>query len=888
LICNHRKYSAKSFFIAILGVVLCACVPTGQSLLPVTFEPPPGEYIGPVEIVMTPAPEYSEIYFTIDGTEPDTSAFRYEGYISIASTTTLKAIAVDFEDNLSVAVSGQYSISGAPASEAGKPLFSPAPGAYSEPVQVTLRSATPGALIYYTVNTSSPTVSSTPYEHPITIDTTTTIKTIAVAQDLEVSDLAVGLFIIEDTDSINTGTALLHTYIAPSYEINDYDLVLDSASLVVDSLNSGDRVVLIPIYNSETPFVTETGAPGTQLEVEIMYSGDPAPTDVKVTALASQTTSTADSNQSITELPDRIEVPNNAELPLSYLRRSGTFQLKDTASPYEVGDIVPFWLENDYSQKDYQAVSTIVKYKGAYCYIVMTDPTASHSGADTYASALGSAFDVDVYERITSLYGHEWGGDPAVPEDLGGIDGDTRIFILLNSFTANPPGGVFRSVNEYLDEDAQIWWGRRSNEKEMFEIFIDTSSIDDNINRISTAAHEFQHLVEYNQRLRLHAHAYETSFINEGLSIVAEDLTGSGPDLYRLREAQTDPILSYIYWDKTPHYSIGQGYSAAYVIMSYMVRRFGTPIIADLMLSSVTGLESFEAVLSANDYHLGYQSLVLDAWSAHYVNDVDGIYSYPPGAPPLYDNDQGIDLRSGNTIHGDTRYVTYQLHGPAVHSYTIFPEAPSPVAFDVELFEYGIDFYEFLSGDNGVFQIAFNKLSPDIAIRILTVSAPVPEQPLIDGRGWDWLDTSLVHSDTQGDASVDDAADIIDVYGNMDTDYLYLLVETASPAPAPDEIDSPALDYRIDLDLIGNSNIDYSIFLHDTDPSVYRKQPWERLDMDLTGIQYMASEAFEIRLPLASFGIDIKSTISAILRFSSVVDGVAEEDTTSAFLIMSQ
>ena len=60
------------------------------------------------------------------------------------------------------------------------PSFSLAEGLYSGAQTVTITSATTGANIYYTTDGTNPTTASTPYTTPITINTSTTLKAIAV------------------------------------------------------------------------------------------------------------------------------------------------------------------------------------------------------------------------------------------------------------------------------------------------------------------------------------------------------------------------------------------------------------------------------------------------------------------------------------------------------------------------------------------------------------------------------------------------------------------------------------------------------------------------------------------------------------------------------------
>ncbi len=77
---------------------------------------------------------------------------------------------------------------------AAAPTFSPTPGTYYSAQQVTLTSV--GAAIYYTLDGSPPSTSSTPYTGPITVGTTETIKAIAVASGLSESAVATGAYVI--------------------------------------------------------------------------------------------------------------------------------------------------------------------------------------------------------------------------------------------------------------------------------------------------------------------------------------------------------------------------------------------------------------------------------------------------------------------------------------------------------------------------------------------------------------------------------------------------------------------------------------------------------------------------------------------------------------------
>lgn len=77
------------------------------------------------------------------------------------------------------------------------PTFSPDGGTYTSPQSVTISCATDGATIYYTIDGTTPTASSTPYTEPITVSESLTLMAIAVKDD-EQSSVATASFVISE------------------------------------------------------------------------------------------------------------------------------------------------------------------------------------------------------------------------------------------------------------------------------------------------------------------------------------------------------------------------------------------------------------------------------------------------------------------------------------------------------------------------------------------------------------------------------------------------------------------------------------------------------------------------------------------------------------------
>jgi outer membrane protein OmpA-like peptidoglycan-associated protein len=83
-----------------------------------------------------------------------------------------------------------------PCEPARAATFDPAPGTFDGPQRVRISSATPGAVVRYTTDGSTPTAKSPVYKGPIEVEKTTTIKTIAQVPGLPASAVAAGAFAI--------------------------------------------------------------------------------------------------------------------------------------------------------------------------------------------------------------------------------------------------------------------------------------------------------------------------------------------------------------------------------------------------------------------------------------------------------------------------------------------------------------------------------------------------------------------------------------------------------------------------------------------------------------------------------------------------------------------
>ena len=149
--------------------------------------------------------------------------------------------------------SGNYLYSwNRPVAAVEAPTFSPAAGTFTTAQTVTLSCATTGATIYYTLDGTEPTDSSTEYTNAIAVSTTTTIKAIAYVGS-EASTVATATYHINSQDNPYTVAQALAFNEYPANGIYVHGIV----STAPTSLSSGTL----------TYFISDDGTTATQLEV---------------------------------------------------------------------------------------------------------------------------------------------------------------------------------------------------------------------------------------------------------------------------------------------------------------------------------------------------------------------------------------------------------------------------------------------------------------------------------------------------------------------------------------------------------------------------------------------------------------------------------------------
>lgn len=135
-----------------------------------------------------------EIHYTTDGRDPVSYGTVYTSQIALERNMTIKAFVTRGGLSSRIATS-EYRV------KVNVPKASVSSGTYMTKQTVALSSDSPNARIYYTTNGSTPSTSSSLYSGPLTIESNTTLKAIAVKEGLVGSETVTYSYIIDNQNA---------------------------------------------------------------------------------------------------------------------------------------------------------------------------------------------------------------------------------------------------------------------------------------------------------------------------------------------------------------------------------------------------------------------------------------------------------------------------------------------------------------------------------------------------------------------------------------------------------------------------------------------------------------------------------------------------------------
>ena len=218
-------------------------------------------------------------------------------------------------------------------------------------------------------------------------------------------------------------------------------------------------------------------------------------------------------------------------------------------------------------------------------------------------STLVNEFEITIYPQLTTIYGAEW---------KPGIDNDTRVTVLMHQMKEGA-AGYFRTKDEMPAIQAP-----GSNEREM--VYLNAHAPFYNLAK-SYLAHEFTHLITYNQKDRLRG-VEEEVWLNEARAEYAPTLLGYNDEYkgsyleQRVRGFIDNPRDSITEW-----IGVEEDYGALDAFMSYFTERYGVGVLADSLKSKLTGIPSLNASLKKYGFNKGFAQIFTDWTIAVFLND---------------------------------------------------------------------------------------------------------------------------------------------------------------------------------------------------------------------------------------------------------------------------
>ena len=222
-------------------------------------------------------------------------------------------------------------------------------------------------------------------------------------------------------------------------------------------------------------------------------------------------------------------------------------------------------------------------------------------------------FDNTIYPKTREAYGEEW--NP-------GIDNDPKIIILLAQIDKqaggyfNPNDGLPRSQND------------QSNEREI--IYLNVFHVQDDLAK-SFLAHEFQHLINFNQKTRLN-NTQEQVWLNESLSEYSPSVCGYDDDYENSNlKKRVDNFLNFPTDSLTSWNNNTYDYSSVNLFMQYLVDHYSQDILKYLENNNKTGIKAIDYALEQIGSRDKFSDIFQNWAISNYLNNCsieNGEYCY--------------------------------------------------------------------------------------------------------------------------------------------------------------------------------------------------------------------------------------------------------------------
>ncbi|OWK26947.1 MAG: hypothetical protein US76_01830 [Parcubacteria group bacterium GW2011_GWA2_38_13b] len=258
----------------------------------------------------------------------------------------------------------------------------------------------------------------------------------------------------------------------------------------------------------------------------------------------------------------------------------------------------------------------------------------------TKTAELGVVFDSEIYFKIKSLFGDEW---------MPGIDNDSRITVYITDMKSEI-NGYFREIDEY-----DYFKYSNSNQREM--VYINAKYV---IRDTASAilAHEFQHLIMFNQKKRLRV-LDEEEWLNEAMSEYAITFSGQDKSDY-LKNAVKNflavPTDALGIWEETAN-----DRASVSLFIHYLAEQYGENVIRDILQASFVGEKAINYALQKNGFDKNFSDVFRDWTIALFLNSSLPFSNAQPVQPGCTGSTCATRLHIYKFQHPDLRYSSFHI-----------------------------------------------------------------------------------------------------------------------------------------------------------------------------------------------------------------------------------
>ncbi len=249
---------------------------------------------------------------------------------------------------------------------------------------------------------------------------------------------------------------------------------------------------------------------------------------------------------------------------------------------YEIGATRTFTLSNQDDNTQF-VITAQLEYKTPHAYMwVQTEPERVRLNANKLRQA------ADEFERQIYTTNRAFFGDEASP----GVDCDEHVHVLHVTGVGRTVGGYFSSVDSFSRAVRSD-----SNEGQMFIMHAErgyNGSDPGSESYMSTLAHEFQHMISFNQ-----THA-PSLWLEEGAAQLAERLNGYADTVTSVYDFAAVPETQLNTWGEGSAGGNSAHYGGGYLFWSYLYDRFGEDMVKKLARNPERSPQALMRVLADN------------------------------------------------------------------------------------------------------------------------------------------------------------------------------------------------------------------------------------------------------------------------------------------------